>query len=151
MARMYSEKKGKHGSTKPVRKTAPTWLKYSPSEVENLVVKLAKEGNPSQKIGLILRDTYGIPSVRTITGKKILTIIKNAGLNPSIPEDLKNLIKRVLQIIKHLETNRKDMTAKRGLQLTESKIRKLVKYYKAKKVLPEDWTYSTEQAKFLFR
>jgi small subunit ribosomal protein S15 len=151
MARMYSGKHGKSGSTKPVRKIPPSWLKYKPFEVEKLVVKLAKEGKSSAAIGLILRDMYGIPSVKSVTNKKVLKILKENNLVQAIPEEIANLIRRVLQIGKHVLANKKDETAKRGLQLTESKIRRLTKYYKRTNVLPKDWTYSREQAKFLLK
>jgi len=151
MARMYSGKHGKSGSTKPVRKIPPSWLKYKPFEVEKLVVKLAKEGKSSAAIGLILRDMYGIPSVKSVTNKRVLKILKENNLVQAIPEEIANLIRRVLQIGKHVLTNKKDETAKRGLQLTESKIRRLTKYYKRTNVLPKDWTYSREQAKFLLK
>ena len=151
MARMHSRKKGKSGSTKPVRKVPPSWLKYKPFEVEKLVIKLAKEGYDSAMIGLILRDSYGIPSVKAITGKKIVKILEENNLAPKVPEDLKNLMKRVIAIMKHMEKNRKDMTAKRGLQLTESKIRRLVKYYKRVGKLPKSWTYSRDKINLLLK
>ena len=47
-----------------------------------------------------------------------------------------------------LET-KKDMTAKRGLILTESKIRRLIKYYHNTGRLPLDWKYTREGAKLL--
>jgi len=148
---MYSGKKGRHGSKKPVRKLPPPWIKYKPFEVEKLVVKLAKEGKRSAKIGTELRDVYGIPSVKAITGKSITTILKEHKIAPKLPDDLEFLIRKVLAIQKHYSKNKKDMTAKRGLQLTESKIRRLVKYYKSRGVLPKDWTYSLEKAEFLLR
>ena len=151
MARLYSGKKGRHGSTKPVRKIPPTWLKYKPLEVEKLALKLAKEGKSTAEIGTILRDTYGIPSVRSVTGKKVTKILHEAGAAPKLPEDLTNLIHRVIAITKHTTGNHHDMTAKRGLELTESKIGRLVKYYKRTGALPEEWKYSREQAKFLVK
>ncbi|HIQ50834.1 MAG TPA: 30S ribosomal protein S15, partial [Nautiliaceae bacterium] len=48
-----------------------------------------------------------------------------------------------------LENHPKDLHSKRGLQLIESKIKRLVKYYKRKKVLPENWKYTPEIAKLL--
>jgi len=54
MARMYSRKRGKSGSKKPLKKAAP-WVKYKPKEIEEIVVKLDKEGNSSAKIGILLR------------------------------------------------------------------------------------------------
>jgi small subunit ribosomal protein S15 len=151
MARMYSGKHGKHGSTKPVRKTPPTWLKYKPFEVEKLVVKLANEKKSSAEIGTVLRDMYGIPNVKAVTGKKVIMILKENELATKVPEDLANLIKRVMAIVKHVDANKKDQDAKRGLTLTESKIRRLIKYYKNKKILPESWRYSADQAKFLIK
>jgi len=151
MARMYSGKHGKSGSTKPVRKTPPSWLKYKPFEVEKLVVKLAKEGKSSAQIGIILRDSYGIPSVHAVTSKKIYEIMHENKVIKDLPEDLRNLIKRVIETEKHILKNKKDTSAGRGIRLTESKIGRLVKYYKMKGTIPESWQYSREQAKFLLR
>ena len=50
-------------------------------EVESLVLKLAKSEKKSAQIGLMLRDTYGIPSVKAITGKRINQILKDNNLN----------------------------------------------------------------------
>ena len=44
---------------------------------------------------------------------------------------------------------KKDMTAMRGLALTESKVRRVIKYYKSNDKLPEDWKYTREGAKLL--
>jgi len=151
MARMHSRKKGQSGSTKPVRVTPPGWLKYKPFEIEKLVIKLAKEGYTSAVIGIILRDSYGIPSVKAITGKKITKILDENKLSPKIPDDLKRLMERVIAITKHMANNRKDMTAKRGLQLTESKIRRLVKYYKRIGRLPKEWKYSRDNINLLLK
>ncbi|MBD3313786.1 30S ribosomal protein S15 [Candidatus Woesearchaeota archaeon] len=143
MARMYSRKKGQSGSNKPVNKSR-TWIRYKPKEVELLIMKLAKEGKSSSEIGLVLRDTYGIPDSKFITKKKITDIVKEKGLAKEIPEDLLNLIRRSVQIRKHIEENRSDKTALRGLQLTESKIRRLIKYYKEQKVLPMNWKFDAK-------
>jgi small subunit ribosomal protein S15 len=151
MARMYSGKHGKSGSTKPVRKVQPTWVKYKPFEVEKLVVKLAKEGKTSSQIGIALRDMYGIPSVRVVTKKKIQDIMSENKVSPELPEDLISLIRRVIATELHTQTHKKDFTGKRGLQLIESKIRRLVKYYKRQGRLPENWTYAREQSKFLVK
>jgi len=70
-------------------------------------------------------------------------------LTPKLPEDLLSLIKRELNILKHLETNKKDQPAKRGLILTESKINRLVKYYKRNKILDKSWVYNRDKAKLL--
>ncbi|MBS3149288.1 30S ribosomal protein S15 [Candidatus Woesearchaeota archaeon] len=149
MARMHSRKKGKSGSIKPIKKTKPTWVRYSETEVESLVVKLAKAGNNSAKIGLILRDSYGVPDVKIITKNKIGDILKNQKLSPAYPDDFTSLIKKEINIQKHLEKFKKDQVAKRGLKLTSSKINRLAKYYKRKGILPEDWRYDREKAKLI--
>lgn len=101
-------------------------------------------------IGLILRDSYGIPLVKTITGKKITAILKenNMLINP-LPEDLTNLIRKALLLRTHMENNRKDMHNKRALQCTESKVYRLVKYYKGTGVLASTFRYKPEEMKGL--
>jgi small subunit ribosomal protein S15 len=147
MARMHSRDKGKSKSVKPTRKTNQSWLTYKEKEVEMLVSKLAKEGKTASKIGLFLRDNYGIPSVKQITKKTITAIMKEKDLAKEIPEDLMAMIKKTVMLKKHLEKNHKDETAKRGIILTESKIKRLVKYYKKSKKLPMDWKYDPERIK----
>src|SRR3989338_2978837 len=139
MARMYSRKKGKSGSKKPVEKKVQAWVRYKPKEVEMLIIKLAKEGQSASHIGLHLRDTYGIPSAQALLGKSINMLLKEKGLLSEIPEDIMALIRRSIALEKHMEENKQDMTANRGLQLTTSKIMRLVKYYKRTERLPKDW------------
>lgn len=138
---MPKREKGRSHSTRPVAKRPPSWCKYTPEEVVALIVKLAREGNPPSKIGVILRDQYGIPLVKPIVGKSILEILKENGLAPKIPEDLDNLIKKAQRIAAHLERNKKDTHNKRALQLVESRIHRLVEYYKEKGVLPPNFDY----------
>jgi len=149
MARMHSRDKGKAGSKRPARKTIPSWLRYKAKEVELLITKLAKEGRTPSRIGLVLRDTYGIFDIKLVTKKKITDILKQNKLLPELPEDLATLMKRSIALKKHLEKNHHDMTAKRGLQLTESKINRLVRYYRKIKKLPADYKYESEKAGLL--
>jgi len=149
MARMYSGARGKSGSTKPSKKVVPGWLKYKPKEIELLIVKYAKEGkNPSQ-IGVYLRDEYGIPDVKVVTGKNISQILKEKNLLKEIPEDLMALIRRAVLLRKHMDENKKDMSAKRGLILTESKIKRFTKYYKRTAKLPLEWKYDPKKIKLV--
>ena len=149
MARMYSRKRGKSGSKKPYRLSPPKWVNYGPEQIKDMVAKLAGEGHSTAEIGIILRDQYGIPSVKDICGMSMTDILKEKNLAPEIPEDLANLMRRAIKIKNHLKINFKDKAAKRGLQLTESKIRRLVKYYKRTGVLPKDWTYDLEKMTLL--
>lgn len=146
MARMYSRKKGKAGSHRPSKPSVPSWMRYKEKEIELLITKLVKEGKSSSQIGMILRDTYGIPNVKLIAKKSITEILKEKKELSEIPEDLLALIKRGIAINKHLEGNKKDETARRGLILTESKIRRLVKYYKKTGKLSSDWKYDPKRA-----
>jgi small subunit ribosomal protein S15 len=138
---MPKKKKGKSHSIRPVSKRPPSWCKYQPEEVEALVVKLAKEGQPPSRIGTILRDQHAIPLVKPITGNKITQIVKAAELAPTTPEDLGNLLKKAARLMVHLEKNKKDLHNKRALQLVEAKIYKLSRYYKREGILPPNWKY----------
>lgn len=146
MARMHSRDKGVSGSTKPAKKTVPSWIRYKAKEVEMLVAKMGKDGKTSSEIGLILRDAYGIPDVKTLAGKSISQIMGEKKLLPDVPEDLRALIKKAAMVRAHLEDNKQDKVARRGLQLTESKIGRLVKYYKKSGKLVADWKYDPKRA-----
>ncbi len=147
MAKMHSRKRGNSGSKKPLSKTKPSWVTQSPKEVEMLIAKMAKEGKSSSMIGMILRDSYGVPDVAVLCGKNISQIVEEKNLQHKIPDDLRALLRRALLIRKHMEENHKDMSAKRGLQLTESKIGRLVKYYKKTGKVEWGWKYDPEQIK----
>lgn len=146
MARMYSRKRGVSGSTKPTKEQS-TWVRYKDTEVEKLIVKLAKEEKTASEIGLMLRDMYGVPYVKQATNKRITQILKEHNVAPEMPEDLMALIRRSIALRKHLEKNHKDESAKRGLTLTESKIKRLAKYYKRTGKLKPDWKYQPDKVK----
>ncbi len=90
---------------------------------------------------MILRDQYGIPLIKTITGKGVSDILKENNLSPSVPEDLDVLLRKAAQLRAHLDRHRSDAYNRRAVQVTESKIYSLSNYYKSKGVLPEDWKY----------
>jgi len=140
LARLYSGKRGSSGSTRPVSRRPPAWFKYEPEEVEALVLKLSKEGNSPSLVGQILRDKYGIPLVSQVVGRRLEHIIPE-DTRTKIPEDLDNLLKKATSATRHLEKNRKDYPNKRDLALIESKIHRLVSYYRDIGRIPKDWTY----------
>lgn len=146
MARMHSRKRGKSESKRPPKSVPLDWVPMSKEEIEELVAKLGRRGIPPSQIGMILRDEYGVPLVKRVVGKKVTEILEEAGAAPRIPEDLMALINKAYRIRKHLEEHKKDLHAKRGLILTESKINRLAKYYKRVGKLPPDWSYSPELA-----
>lgn len=149
MARMHSRKKGKSGSTRPARLEKPVWVELSPGEVENEVVKLARRGHSKSMIGTIMRDSRGVPLVKIVAGKKVSQILESNDIKEPLPEDLSNLVRRALNIRKHLENNHKDLETKKGLNRTEAKIYRLIKYYKKKKVLAADFKYDPEKIRTL--
>lgn len=127
----------------------PKWLEYSKEEVENLVLKLARERYNFAQIGLILRDQYGIPDVEAVTGKSISKIIKAHGISYEVPEDMMNLLKKAVRLREHLEKNKRDKRSRYGLENLESRIRRLGKYYSKVGKLPADWKYDPNLAKLM--
>jgi small subunit ribosomal protein S15 len=146
MARMHSRDKGKSRSEKPVKKV-PSWAPYKGKEVEKLIIKYAKAGKTTSEIGMILRDSYGINSVKALTEKKITTVLEENQLTKELPEDLLNLIRKLIDINQHLGKNRQDQTGHRGKLLTISKIRRLIKYYKRTNKIPQEWKFDQARLK----
>jgi len=141
LARLYTSKRGRSGSTRPVSKKPPAWFKYTPEEVEALIAKLAREGNSASSIGVILRDRHGVPLVKPVAGKSITELVRASGQTPKVPEDLDYLFRTANSLRKHMEKNKKDYENKRALATVESKIHRLVKYYKAQGKLQPEWEY----------
>jgi small subunit ribosomal protein S13e len=146
MGRMYGSGKGMSKSSIPYKKRPPRWLNVDATEVVTQIEALAKKGYKPSQIGVILRDNYAIPQSRLITGGKILRILKKKGLAPEIPEDLYHLMRRAVTVRKHIEKNKRDKGSKYRLILVESKIHRLVRYYKLTKQIPANWRYDYRTA-----
>ncbi len=149
MARMHTRRKGQAGSKKPIRTEPPKWSNTNKDEIENTIQQLGMTGTSSSKIGMIMRDRYGVPDVTLVTGKKIGTILKEKDITTKVPEDIHNIIVNVLELNKHLIKNPKDVHNKRSLNNKISKIRRLEKYYRREGVLPADWKCSIQRAEML--
>jgi len=149
MARMHARRRGKSCSVRPYRNQAPAWSNADPAAITKIVLDLRKDGASSAKIGLVLRDRYGVPDVKLATGKRIGSILRENKVATEIPEDLRDLMGKALGMRKHLGENKRDLHNKRQLQLVESKIRRLVKYYTSSKKLPAGWVYKPENAEIL--
>ena len=117
-----------------------------PAEVREEAVKLAKGGMGPAHIGAVLRDGMGVPSVRTVTGKRMVDLLAEGGVAPELPDDLQALIKRVVHLQRHLARHPKDLANRRGLSLMESRIRRLAHYYRTRNRLPEEWRYTSTSA-----
>jgi len=146
MSRIHSGRKGRAGSHRPYPLTKPEWVSATTEEIVAQAVQLSKTGLPAAQVGQALRDSYGIPSARAVTGKRLGTLLGEAGLRPEIPEDLQGLLKRVVHLQRHLETHPKDLANRRGLSLMESRIRRLAQYYRQRHRIPENWRYSAAGA-----
>lgn len=144
MVGKLSTMRGRSQSTRPVSKRPPNWVVYQPNEVKALIINLAREGKTQSQIGNTLRDVHGVPLVKPIVGYGIRKVLEEAGLAPEIPEDLYNLMVRATRLRRHLDRNPKDYSNKRGMQLTESMIYRVTRYYKRKGLLPRDWNYRRE-------
>lgn len=123
----------------------------SRQELEEQVVSLSNAGHSPSKIGLILRDEHDIKNFSEETGKTIQQVLRENDLIGEIPEDLLNLIRRSVVLSNHMNKNKKDYSAKRGYELTVSKIRRLTKYYAKKNKIPAGWRYTPEEAALLVK
>ena len=112
--------------------------------MEAFVVKLAKEGQTPSKIGVTLRDQYGIPLVKSVSGKSIKKILAEADLKPPVPEDLNNLLAKAVNLRRHLVRHRADAVDRRSMELIVSRIRRAGRYHKGQGNIPENWEYKPE-------
>lgn len=141
MGRLHSHRHGKSHSIRPVTPSAPTWVKQTPAEIEELIVKYAKEGLKTSEIGIKLRDQYAIPLTKQIVKKSIVQILEEKGVKPDMPEDLNNLVTKALGLQKHLKAHKSDKRNVRSLELLEAKVHRLSSYYKKIDRIPKTWKY----------
>ena len=129
---------------------APEWSNTDAKAVTNLIVELGKAGHSSAMIGTILRDQHAVPNVRLVLGKRIATVLAENSIGGTYPEDMMNLMQQAVGIINHLGSgNHKDLHNKRGLEITEAKIRRLANYYKAEGRLPSEWRYKRDELRLM--
>ena len=133
MARIHAHTHGKSHSTRPTSKDVPPWLTESQEKVSSLIVGLAKEGITPSEIGLRLRDEDGIPLAK---------ILADNDIRRDMPEDLEHLVMKALGLQKHLRTHNSDHRNVRSLELIESKIHRLSKYYKKIGKIKKNWKYA---------
>ncbi len=151
MARMHSRKRGKSGRKRPKAKTSPEWVDVEKAEVEEIIIKMAKEGISPSKIGLALRDKYSVPDVKPIIGMSMAAFLKKKKTGSEYPEDFIELIKRAVRMNKHLKKKKKDVHNKSKYIHVVSKINRLAKYYEKKGAIPKGWKYDPDQAELLIK
>jgi len=149
MARMHTRRRGQSGSDKPVADEPPEWSDVDADAVEERVVELSEQGFDPSQIGLKLRDEgvqgTPVPDVSLATDKSVTEILEENDASPEIPEDLRNLLEKAVRLREHVDENGQDHQNRRALQNTESKIRRLVDYYRGDE-LDEDFKYSYDVA-----
>ena len=149
MARMHTRRRGSSDSDKPAADNPPEWSDIDEDAIVERVVELAEQGHSPSEVGLKLRDEgvqgIPVPDVKLATGKKVTEILEDNDADPDLPEDLRNLMQRAVRLREHMDENPGDYQNKRALQNTQSKIRRLVDYYRGD-ALEEDFTYSYDTA-----
>lgn len=152
MARMHTRRRGSSDSDRPAATEPPEWSDVEPDAIEERVIELAEAGHDPSVIGLKLRDEgvrgTPVPNVKLATGKKVTEILEAHDARSSLPEDLRNLLERAVRLNEHIEENPQDAQNKRALQNTESKVRRLVEYYRGEEI-PADFRYSITEAERL--
>jgi small subunit ribosomal protein S15 len=146
---MHTRRRGQSGSDRPAADEPPEWSDVDPEAIEERVVELAEEGHDPSAIGMKLRDEgvqgTPVPDVTLATDKKISEILEEHGADPDVPEDLRNLLERAIGLREHMERHPQDASNRRALQNTESKIRRLVDYYRGD-AIDEEFEYSYDAA-----
>ena len=143
MGRLHTHRHGKSHTIRPVTLRAPSWITLSPKEIEELVVKYAKDGLSPSQIGLKLRDQHSIPLIKSITKKSLGKILEENNLQSEMPEDLNNIVNKAVGLQKHLKANKGDNRNVRSLELIEAKVHRLSVYYKRINRIPENWKYKS--------
>jgi ribosomal protein S15P/S13E len=108
----------------------PVWLKYTEDEVKKIIWDLAEKGFTAEKIGLYLRDQYGIPKAK-LYNLKISKVIKEK--KDFAEPSLINLQKKVGKIEEHYKKNKQDKKAERSLIILKAKLKKTRDYVNRKK------------------
>ena len=143
MGRLHTHNHGKSHSTRPLDLKKPSWVTQSPKEIEEMIIKYAKDGLTSSQIGIKLRDQHAIPLVKPIINKGIMQVLDENKLNQELPEDLNNIVNKAVGLQKHLKSNKLDNRNRRSLELIEAKVHRLSVYYKKIDRIPKNWKYKS--------
>ena len=143
MGRLHSHNYGKSHSIRPLDPKPPSWIKQDAKEIEELIVKYAKDDLSVSQIGIKLRDQHSIPLVKPIIKKTISRVLEENDLKTDLPEDLDNIVKKAIGLQKHLKSNKKDNRNIRALELIEAKVHHLSVYYKKIDRIPKKWKYKS--------
>lgn len=152
MAKLHSKKRGKAKSRKPIiTDTSEIEKNIDKKEIENLIVAYAKKGVSPALIGEKLKKEHKVPYVKLLLKKGIVSILESNNIKTDIPYDLLDLMKKSVNIQKHLENNKQDVSNRIKLEKIRAKIWRLTKYYRNKGSLPGNWKYNPATAELLVR
>ncbi len=143
MGRVHTHRHGQSHSTRPISGRTPSWVTTTAKEVEELIVKYGKDGVPMSQIGIKLRDQHAIPLAKAITKKSVKKMLEENNVRPEIPEDLNNIVKKAINLQRHLKNNNSDKRNVRSLELVEAKVHRISTYYKRIGALPQNWKYKS--------
>ena len=143
MGRLHTHNHGKAHSTRPIESNFSSWVKQDQKEIEELVMKYAKDGHTPSQIGIKLRDQHAIPLIKPIINKTISEILDQNNLKSEIPEDLNNIVTKAVGLQKHLKSNKNDRRNIRSLELIEAKVHRLSIYYKKIGRISKNWKYKS--------
>ena len=81
MGRMQSKGKGKgiSSTTTPFKRRSARWVVHTPRSISDLIVTMAKKGMSPSQIGVTIRDKEAVPSIKLLTGQKIVRLLKKNG------------------------------------------------------------------------
>ncbi|MFA6022987.1 MAG: hypothetical protein WC781_02790 [Candidatus Pacearchaeota archaeon] len=98
-------------------------------DIEAIVIDLAKKGTSPSKIGIILKEKYGVQKIKLL-GKKISKILKENKI--SYEDDHVSIQNKIKSLEKHYEKNKQDKRAEREI-VRYIGLRKKIEKYKIKK------------------
>lgn len=151
MARMHTKRHGRSKSRKPLEGEMGEPKETDRAKIVSAIVNYAKQGMEPAMIGQTLKQEYGMPYVKHHMGKRLVSILKENGVAPSLPSDLMDLMKKAVNTKAHLERNKQDLNNRLRMRRIESKIWRLTKYYINRGVLPQGWRYDPKQAELLIK
>jgi len=77
-------------------------------------------------------------------------VLRELEVAKDYPSDLTDLIRKAIVLRAHLKQNPRDQHNQSMLERIESKIKRLVNYYRGKRI-PKDWKYDPESAALLVK
>jgi len=90
MGRMQSKGKGKgiSSAVTPFKRRSARWVAHTPKTISDLIVTMAKKGMSPSQIGVAIRDKEAVPSIKLLTGQKIVRLLKKNGIFGTIQDVL---------------------------------------------------------------